>query len=362
MASPDPFCAQVLTASAPALAALSVDRLLASRPGLARRYDPGAAGKWRESLSTRIAQLAAAVAVGSPELFVRQADWDRAAHAARGGEEMAADLAAAIDALSTTIDEELPPSASATALAYVKAAAARLTAPPPAEPRFIDPATPEGRLAGEYLLAVLEGDRRKAADLILSRAQVTPGEPGKLSVSDVYTKVLAPVQRELGRLWHLNESTVAEEHFATATTHMVVSMLYPYLPRKALNGKVSLAASVEGNAHDIGVRMVADHLEMEGFRSVYLGANVPIADLTLAVHDFRVDLLALSASIGTQLPTLRDAIRAVRAAAPKVKILVGGGAFQADPEALADRTGADAYAPDLLSAVSTAKRLVGLSG
>ena len=80
-------------------------------------------------------------------------------------------------------------------------------------------ATPEEKLATEYLVAILEGDRRKAGRLILQAAN-----EGR-SISDLYFLVLQPAQEELGRMWVLDEINVAEEHFATATTRMVMAQL-----------------------------------------------------------------------------------------------------------------------------------------
>ena len=79
------------------------------------------------------------------------------------------------------------------------------------------PDTAEGRLASEYLLAVLEGDRRRASHVILDTVD------GGRAIRDVYLQVLLPAQREVGRMWLVGEVNVAEEHFASATTKMVMS-------------------------------------------------------------------------------------------------------------------------------------------
>jgi methanogenic corrinoid protein MtbC1 len=201
-----------------------------------------------------------------------------------------------------------------------------------------------------YLAAILEGDRRRAASIIIDAAQGKGGAPA-MPVRDLYLEVLLPAQVELGRMWHLNEATVAEEHFATATTVMVISQLFPMLPFAPRNGLVAVAASVEGNAHDVGIRVLADLLESEGWRVVYLGASVPGDDLAQAVDMFGADLLALSAGLGCQLPTLAGTVERVRSASVRgrsVKILVGGGGFAGTPEAeiapLWRSFGADGYA------------------
>jgi methanogenic corrinoid protein MtbC1 len=183
----------------------------------------------------------------------------------------------------------------------------------------------------------------------------------RIGVREVYEQVLGPVQQELGRLWHMNDLTVAEEHFATATTAMVMSQLYPHLPRKPRHGKVVVAASVQGNQHDLGVRMVCDYFEMEGWRAVYLGANVPAPDLAIAVEHFACDLLCLSAYLPTQLRAVEDTIASVRAqeAGQRCKVLVGGPAFL-EADVLWREIGADGYAQSAQDAVSVGARLVGV--
>jgi methanogenic corrinoid protein MtbC1 len=165
-------------------------------------------------------------------------------------------------------------------------------------------------------------------------------------------------------MWHLNEVGVAEEHFATATTQLVMSQLYQHLPSTPSNGKVVVAGSVEGNAHDIGIRMIGDVLEAAGWRTVYLGASVPGRDFAEAVEHFGADLAAVSASLGSQLPSVVQAISCIRELGRPVPVLVGGRAFAAEDDSggqpLWHRVGADGYSSSLQHAVQEAARLVGL--
>ena len=116
-----------------------------------------------------------------------------------------------------------------------------------------------------------------------------------------------------------------------------------------------------GNRHDIGLHAVADFFEMAGWRSIQLGADVPINDLIQAVECFDVDLLALSAALHVQLETVRSTMQAVRNG-PRgdvVKILAGGRAF-AGSRNLAIEMGADGYAANPDEAVRLGGELVGL--
>jgi methanogenic corrinoid protein MtbC1 len=57
------------------------------------------------------------------------------------------------------------------------------------------------------------------------------------------------------------------------------------------------------------------------------------------------------------LPNVVRLIRDLRARLPKLRVLIGGAAFRAKPDLWAD-IGADAFAPNLNTAVEVADRLV----
>jgi methanogenic corrinoid protein MtbC1 len=183
---------------------------------------------------------------------------------------------------------------------------------------------------------------------------------GLVTIREAYEQVFEPVQRELGRMWHVNDLTVAEEHFATATTTLVMSQLYARLPRKPRHGKTALTAGIEGNTHDLGTRVVSDYLEMEGWRVVFLGANVPSSDLVECAQRFKADIVCLSAYMPAHLRTLADTIALLRSQNTTAKVLVGGPIFYHSPELWKD-VGADACALTARAAVDQAKTLASLS-
>jgi methanogenic corrinoid protein MtbC1 len=177
-------------------------------------------------------------------------------------------------------------------------------------------------LTRRYVAAQLAGDRREALRL------VDEGLASGLSAADVQLRVVQPAQYEIGQRWQDNEITVAQEHLATAISQLVLAHLYRHLPRDAKNGKRVIVACVEGELHDMGARVAADHLEMSGYDVQYLGANVPTDDLVTMVRANPPDLLALSASMPSHLPAVRDAVtRVCQATGNGVPIALGGRAF-----------------------------------
>jgi methanogenic corrinoid protein MtbC1 len=181
------------------------------------------------------------------------------------------------------------------------------------------------------------------------------------SMSELYLGVLAPAQREIGRMWINDEINIADEHFVTTTTKVVMAQLCAQNQARRHHGKTVVAAAVRDNHHDVGLQMVADTFEADGWRTISLGANVPPNDLVQAAEAFAADLLLLSAALGRHLPALRDTIRSVRQHDPtrSTKILVGGTGFMGFAD-LAQRYGADGYAADASDALASGKRLLGL--
>ena len=104
---------------------------------------------------------------------------------------------------------------------------------------------------------------------------------------DVYLHVFQRSQYEIGRLWQSNQISVAQEHLCTAATQLIMSQLYPFIFGTERRNRRVVAACVGGDLHEIGIRMVADFFEMDGWDTFYLGANVPITDIVQTVIDRR---------------------------------------------------------------------------
>jgi MerR family transcriptional regulator, light-induced transcriptional regulator len=196
----------------------------------------------------------------------------------------------------------------------------------------------------DYLSALQRGNNQQA--LQVARAALGQG----LDMRELYLEVFQSAMYEVGRLWETNQLTVAQEHLATATTQRVMAQVHsqifgrPTPGRMVVSalGRTLVAACVSGEQHELGLRMVADFFEMEGWEVYYLGANVPTRDVVRMVNSQKADLLALSVTTISNLVRAGELIRAVRLSAlgPYVKILIGGQPFNRTPD-LYSAMGAD---------------------
>ncbi len=348
MSQPNAFAAKLLETGASAYAGYATNLLFERQPEVKRQFAPSAFRGWKAHLTERLLELAAAVAEGEPRLFASRVQWARTAR------EISDDgLRASLVCLREVLREELPEPAREEASRYLEAALTEFEQPS-ADDGGLDPGQPGQRLALEYLQAALKGGSRRAVDLVAAAV-----DDDALALEAAYLEVLLPAQREIGRLWHLAELSIAEEHFLTETTQRAMSVLcHRAVPRTA-TGKTVIAAAVAGNVHDIGVRAVADFFELAGWRAIRLGGDIPAAEIAGAVEHFDADLVILSAALAPQLKAARQAVEAVRGVSDSVKILVGGLAYAASPE-LWKSSGADGYAPAADAAVALGASLLGL--
>ena len=295
----------------------------------------------------RIQVLAEALAVGSQELVARDAQWTASMHSSR--DVPAHLLLDMLAALKAEMLENLPEAEGQMAASYVQVAidgAKRGAETEEVLPRD----NPHQELLSQFLLAVLEGRARDAEGLMTGALR--NGAP----VEDLHHLVLTPAQRELGEMWHRGEISVAEEHLGSRITEQSLAAIRALLPQTPSTNKRVLLASVSGNLHDIGLRVVADRFELAGWTPVFLGANLPIEDLAVAVRDYKPDLVALSAVLGTQMRATADSIARLRADQCQVPIMVGGGPFS-EIDGLWESVGADACAPTADKAIAIGTEL-----
>lgn len=342
----------ILQQGAGTLAGFTAVQLSEEEPATLAAFSPLPFESWRGYLQSRIVELASAVRAKKPRLFASHIDWCRAILASRGISDTV--LIPALRALENVLIETYPV-CKAELDPYFAASMSVFDHPLADSHSLLDVSTSNGRLAAEYVLATLEGDRRAACNVVLNAVN------GGLDVRHAYLHVLAPAIQEIGRMWHRNEVSIAEEHFVTATTQMVMSQLQAKAIIAEPIGKTVVAAAVSGNRHEIGIRVVADFFEMAGWRTIFLGADLPGSDIAQAVIDFEADLVVLAATLTSHLAAVSNTITAIRSKVPtpSMKIVVGGSAF-ADSPSLATDAGADAFAETPDEAVHVGTQLINL--
>lgn len=217
------------------------------------------------------------------------------------------------------------------------------------EPDFFQ--SPYGIQAQQYIEMLLNGNRHEALQLI-SRLS----DQG-VSVKDIYLEIFQPAQYQIGQLWLKNEISVAKEHYCTAVTQQAMSTLYPKIFTTDRKGLTFVAACVGNELHEIGVRMVADFFEMDGWDTYYLGANTPVDGIIKTANERQADLVGLSIALPIHRSLLRSVIEQLKPKLPpKTKIIIGGYALN-QTKVDVNWFGAHAYAPNAQEAIEIGNSL-----
>ncbi|HEX6159503.1 MAG TPA: cobalamin-dependent protein [Thermoanaerobaculia bacterium] len=310
------------------------ERHFARHPDQLARYGAIGHQRCREDARFHLQFLAAALDAKSDEMFLDYIAWAKVVlHARNVGEQ---DLHDNLSIVDEVLREQFGPSEGTR---LVRRAQEELPSMPLDVPTFLDPRSPQWQLATEYLGDLLRGNRREATKRILDalEAGVTP--------RDLYVRVFEPVQQEIGRLWQLNRVSVAQEHFCTAATQQVMTQLYSRIFTGEKHDRRVVAMAVGGEQHEVGIRIITDLLELEGWQTWYLGANVPPRAAVAMCVEHRADVLLVSATLPPHIAAANEIIRLFHAepALANAKVIVGGRAFRMEP-GLWSTIGADGYA------------------
>jgi methanogenic corrinoid protein MtbC1 len=115
--------------------------------------------------------------------------------------------------------------------------------------------------------------------------------------------VTSPVLREAGNRWHRGEWSVMQEHMLSGVVRrQLASALDRHLSHS--DGPTVLFTTLSGERHELGGLMGAFLAASRGFRSVYLGPDLPPVEICKFCAHRHVDALALS--LVTQ-PDVNDA-------------------------------------------------------
>ncbi|GGL71248.1 hypothetical protein GCM10010840_06710 [Deinococcus aerolatus] len=145
-------------------------------------------------------------------------------------------------------------------------------------------------LAGQLTQALVTADYVRAGDVLA-------GAHARLPVEDVMTGVMSPALVEIGERWARGEITIAHERGASHFLRSRLSALMDIAGPEDTDtgwGPLLVAACAPGEQHELGLMMQALALRRRGLRVAYLGANVPLGDLTIFAHERGAQAILLS--------------------------------------------------------------------
>ncbi|AZB41987.1 hypothetical protein CEF21_06595 [Bacillus sp. FJAT-42376] len=133
----------------------------------------------------------------------------------------------------------------------------------------------------------------------------------------------------IGELWEENVITVADEHVASYVCKNLLSYKYYHTAKKLpaitpLKKKKAMFFCVEGEEHDLGVHMVSNYFQENGWETQCLGANLPLDYALDFALKYKPEVIGLSVNIAYHLPTVNKYILALEELPFGPTIMVGG--------------------------------------
>ena len=156
-------------------------------------------------------------------------------------------------------------------------------------------------LTEEFLRLTLGGDLPQAHRSIIAAADIG------LSLEQIFADVLEPALRKIGQYWEHGDLLVAQEKEISELSRELITELTLRNLSPAVGISI-VAACVEGEKHELGLRMICGLLRARGYAVHFLGADVAPRFLLEATNIRQPAAVLLSAMMPEQLPAVEDAI------------------------------------------------------
>jgi methanogenic corrinoid protein MtbC1 len=182
--------------------------------------------------------------------------------------------------------------------------------------------TPDASLdfAG-YVQRILEAaETYRVADAEQLCIAVRETLPPMAMVGDVF----APVLREAGDRWERGEFSIVQEHVLTSAVRRQLHSALDQHNRHA-RGPLIVFTTLSGERHELGSLMLAVLASSLGVRAVYLGPDLPVAEVGRLCGRVAVAAVAVSVVTSAEVIDARAQLHDLRAAlAPDLPLWVGG--------------------------------------
>lgn len=177
-----------------------------------------------------------------------------------------------------------------------------------------------------------------------------------LAVSTILNDGLIAGMNVIGVRFKNNEVYIPEVLIAARAMHAGLAVVKPLIAQAGIKEKgVVVVGTVKGDLHDIGKNLVIMMLEGAGYKVVDLGVDVPAEKFIQAVEEHQPQFLGMSALLTTTMLQMEGTVERLKPYRDRLKILVGGAPVT---QKFAEEIGADAYAPDAVSAVEIANKML----
>ncbi len=197
---------------------------------------------------------------------------------------------------------------------------------------------------------IVQGDRDNIVALV--EAMLEKG----WSAFEIVDRLMIPAIQEVGDKYNNRVFFLPQLIASAETMEKAMAFLAPWLEKSERAKKgLGIIATVKGDIHDIGKKIVALMLRNQGYEILDLGKSVEEQTIIDKALETKADFIGLSALMTTTMTEMPKIIQLAKAQGVKAKIIVGGAVVTAR---YAEEIGANAYALDAGQAVTVVEEML----
>ncbi|MFL2804021.1 MAG: helix-turn-helix domain-containing protein [Dehalococcoidia bacterium] len=175
--------------------------------------------------------------------------------------------------------------------------------------------------------------------------------------ADIYTYIIGGTLSAIGQLWHKGEITVAHEHLSSQLASNLIEVVLQKSPKLSSNGLRAVVTTPVGERHWVAAQMFSNLLILSGWEVDYLGTETPGQDLAQYVSSTKVDVVALSIILDSNLNQAVDCVQNLKDLPDPPVICVGGPVIKENDENFSDVF----VVRDPVSAIDHIEKVMGLA-
>jgi len=156
-----------------------------------------------------------------------------------------------------------------------------------------------------------------ALEAELMRAEVAMGRKKLL------TAVIAPVMQQIGELWSQGELRVAAEHLATSAIRTFLGTMNA-THRPPTGAPLMISTTPAGQWHEVGALLASLAAQSEGWRTLYLGPNLPAEEIAATALSHGARAVALSIAYPGEEILINGELMKLSRGLPDTPLLIGG--------------------------------------
>ncbi len=207
----------------------------------------------------------------------------------------------------------------------------------PAQLRVLAAPMPErGPLLGASPTAALDRcvDAAQRLDADALEAELTHAH-AQYGYHALVDSLVAPLLTRIGELWHQGSLGIASEHLTSAAVRSFLGRLQSG-PVGTTDAPTLITTTPAGQRHELGALLAAHAVHASGWKSLFLGADLPTEEIAASCQRAGARALALSLVFPADDPHLPGELARLHALiGPEVLLLVGGRAAPAYQAAIA---------------------------